>query len=82
MVFCVQRRWDDAQQTLEHGLTLVRSMPFPYAEARLLYHYGSMQAEREEPREAENYLQEARAIFERLGARMEGERAARALACC
>jgi hypothetical protein len=57
-------------------------MPFPYAEARLLYQYGAMEADRDKPDEAEQYLAEARTIFERLGAWMAGERAARALTCC
>src|SRR5437773_770097 len=41
MVATRQQRWEDAEQALQEGLSLARSMPYPYAEARLLHVYGS-----------------------------------------
>jgi tetratricopeptide (TPR) repeat protein len=72
-------QWDEAASSLEEGLELARGMPHPYAEARLLQVYGALHAQTGEPA-ARACLEEARAIFTRLGARMDTERVDQALA--
>jgi tetratricopeptide (TPR) repeat protein len=57
-----QDRRSDAERVLEEGLELARSVPFPYAEARLLEELGRRD--------------EAYAIFRRLGATKDAERTA------
>jgi hypothetical protein len=80
MIFTRQHRWVDAAHSLEEGLALARSMPYPYAEARLLHVYGEMHAQKGEPQRARERLEAALAIFRRLGARKDAERVEQALA--
>jgi hypothetical protein len=54
-------------------------MPYPYAEARLLHVYGEMHAQKGELEPARQRLEEALAIFRRLGAHKDAERMERAL---
>jgi hypothetical protein len=75
MVATRQGRWEDAERTLEEGLALARSMPCPYAEGRLLHVYGQMHVAKGEPGPARQRLKTALAIFRRLGARKDAERA-------
>jgi tetratricopeptide (TPR) repeat protein len=70
-----QGRWEEAERALEEGLTLARSMPYPYGEARLLHVYGQMHVAEGEPGPARERLKAALAIFQRLGARKDAERA-------
>jgi tetratricopeptide (TPR) repeat protein/transcriptional regulator with XRE-family HTH domain len=79
MVATRQGRWKDAERTLKEGLALARSMPYPYAEGRLLHVYGEMHAQKGEPEPARERLEAALAIFRRLGARKDAERAEEAL---
>ena len=65
---------------LEEGLTLAHSMPYPYAEGRLLHVYSAMHAQKREPQPTRERLEAARAIFRLLGARKETERVEQALA--
>jgi tetratricopeptide (TPR) repeat protein len=74
MVLIRQGRWAEAVQALEEGLALARSMPYPYAEARLLHVYGLVHVEQGEPEAARERLEAALAIFRRLGARKDMER--------
>jgi tetratricopeptide (TPR) repeat protein len=80
MVFTRQHCWVDAAHSLEEGLALARSMPYPYAEARLLHICGEMYAQKGEPEPAQEPLEAALAIFRRLGARKDAERVEQALA--
>jgi hypothetical protein len=48
-------------------------MPYPYFEARVLVQLSRVHARREEPEEARARLEEALAIFQRLGARRDVE---------
>lgn len=73
-------RWAEAEQSLEEGLVLTRCMHYPYAEARLLHVYGEMHAVNGLPAHARERLEAALAVFERLGARKDAERARQALA--
>jgi tetratricopeptide (TPR) repeat protein len=70
-----QERWDEAESSLEEGLALARKMPYPYAEGRLLHVYGQMHVAKGEPVPARERLEAALAIFQRLGARKDAERA-------
>ena len=79
MVATRQAHWSEAAQALEEGLTLARRMPCPYAEARLLHVYGQMHAQKGELGPARERLQAALAIFRRLGARKDAERAEQAI---
>jgi tetratricopeptide (TPR) repeat protein len=79
MVATRQGRWEDAERTLEEGLALARSMPYPYAEGRLLHVYGELHAQKGEPEPALERLEAALAIFGRLGARKDAERAEQAI---
>jgi tetratricopeptide (TPR) repeat protein len=75
-----QGRWAEAAQAFDEGLTLARRMPYPYAEARLLHGYGGMHVQKGEPEPARERLEAALAIFRRLGARKDAERAEQTLA--
>jgi tetratricopeptide (TPR) repeat protein len=66
-------QWEEAEQALEEGITLARSMPYPYAEARLLHLSGRLQAQVGKPEAARERLTTALAIFQRLGARKDVE---------
>lgn len=60
MVLVQQGRVEDAGTVLNEGLALARSLPYPYAEARILVEMGTLDA--------------ALAIFQLLGAAMDIER--------
>jgi tetratricopeptide (TPR) repeat protein len=80
LVACRQRRWAEAERALEEGLAVARSVPYPYAEARLLHAYGAMHSLKGEPERAGAWLQAALARFQRLGARKDSERVEQDLA--
>jgi tetratricopeptide (TPR) repeat protein/transcriptional regulator with XRE-family HTH domain len=80
LVAARQERWEEAERALEEGLALAWSMPYPYAEGRLLHVYGEMHAQKGEPEPARARLEAALAIFRRQGARKDTEQVARALA--
>jgi tetratricopeptide (TPR) repeat protein len=75
MIALRQARWTEAERSLEEGLTLARHMPYPYAEGRLLHVYGELHVAKGEPVPARERLEAALAIFRRLGARKDAERA-------
>jgi hypothetical protein len=79
MVAMQQERWDEATSALEEGLELARAMPYPYAEGRSLHRYGELHLQRGEPGSAQERLEAALAIFQRLGARKDAERVAQAI---
>jgi tetratricopeptide (TPR) repeat protein len=58
-----QGRLPDAEAALEEGLALARSMPYPYAKARLLYVYGSFHTEHQAPEPVQAHLEAALAIW-------------------
>jgi tetratricopeptide (TPR) repeat protein len=83
MVLVRQGRSKEAQAVLQEGLGLARSLPHPYAEARILYQLGTMPrvwADREAGAGARERLHEALVIFQRLGAKKDIERTEQALA--
>jgi adenylate cyclase len=80
MILSRQRRWEEAARTLEEAVSLARSMPYPYAEARALHEYGVMFVQKGEQVAARERLEEALGIFRRLGAAKDVERTETALA--
>jgi len=74
MVRAGQGRTEEATRLLEGGLSLARSMPYPYLEARILYHWGTMQVEQGERQQAREKLERALLLFRRLGAEPYVER--------
>ena len=80
MVAAHQEQWGEMEQALEEGIALARSMPYPYAEARLLHLSGRLQAEVGKPQASRERLMTALAIFQRLGARKRSEEIERDLA--
>ena len=75
-----EEHWQEAESALEEALTLARTMPSPYAEARALYVYGLLQRRRGKPGQARERLTAALAILHRLGERLYAQQVERALA--
>jgi tetratricopeptide (TPR) repeat protein len=74
LVASAQEHWKEAERSLEEGLVLAQSMPYPYMEGRLLHVYGEMHAQKGEAEPARERLEAALAIFQRLGACNDVER--------
>jgi tetratricopeptide (TPR) repeat protein len=64
-----QRRWDEAAAVLDRALQAAHSMPYPYAEARLLHTAALLHQQMGDQAQAERSLNEAHAAFQRLGAK-------------
>jgi tetratricopeptide (TPR) repeat protein len=79
-VACRQEHWVEAADLLEEGLSLTRSIPYPYMEARSLQVCGLMHIQKWEPELAQGRLEAALAIFHRLGARKDIEQTEQLLA--
>jgi hypothetical protein len=80
MVAARQEQWQEAEQALEEGIALARSMPYPYAEAWLLHLSGRLHVQVRKPETARERLTTALTIFQRLGARKDIEQVERDLA--
>ena len=65
------------KSALDEGLALARTMPYPFAEARLLHLCGELHSATGEP--ARERLAMALSIFQWLGARKDAERARQAI---
>ena len=78
MVLASQCRWDEAERAFEEAVSIARSLRYPYAEARSLHEWGSMQAGGSETKRGR--LEEAAGNFRRLGSRTYLELAQKALA--
>jgi tetratricopeptide (TPR) repeat protein len=74
MVLVRQGQTEEAAHTLTEGREKARSLPYPYAEARILYHLGLLEQERGETEQAQTRLEEALLIFRQLGAGRDVER--------
>lgn len=72
-------RWREAHTAFKEALSLTRQMPCPYREAQVRYELGRMHTAQGNRSQARAALEEALAIFQRLGARPYAERTARAL---
>jgi tetratricopeptide (TPR) repeat protein len=75
-----QRRWTIAEDAVTEAVTLARSMGYHYGEARALHMHGLLGIEQTELASARERLQEALAIFQRLGTTKDVERTEQALA--
>ena len=73
-VLCGRRgQREEANEMLREALSLARTMPFPYGEARAHYWYGMMHLRRGERSEAQRQLGHALGIFRRLGDRLHAQ---------
>ena len=59
-------RWEEAARAFGEAASLARSMPYPYGEAQVVYHWGRMDQQRECLDQAQHRLETARVIFERF----------------
>ncbi len=80
LVASAQEEWAEAERAVAEGLALARSLPYPYAEGRLLHVSGSMHRQKGELELARQRLAEARTLFRRLGACRDVERVGLAVA--
>jgi tetratricopeptide (TPR) repeat protein len=71
LVATQQEHWEEAERALEEGLSLTRSLPYPYLEARTLWVYGLLHRQKGQPEPARERLEAALALFRRLGARKD-----------
>ncbi|HET7480713.1 MAG TPA: hypothetical protein VFJ72_14505, partial [Rubrobacteraceae bacterium] len=74
-----QGRGKEAAVVLEDALSLARSMPMPYAEARIIHEYGVLHARRGEHGQARELLCAALDIFVGLGAAKDADQTRREL---
>jgi tetratricopeptide (TPR) repeat protein len=74
-----QGRQKEANATLERALSRARSIPYPYAEAKILHEYGVLHALQGEPGQARERHSAALGIFRRLGASEDAGRTEQAL---
>ncbi len=79
MALARQSREEEASAAFEEALSLARSMPYPYAEARVLREYGTLHVHKEAIDLARKDLSAALGIFRRLGAGRDVEEVERAL---
>jgi tetratricopeptide (TPR) repeat protein len=79
MILAREGKREGAEQAFVEAVTMAQPMPYPYAEARALCEWGRMLVDVGELERARSRLEEALAIFERLGARPYVERTHRAL---
>jgi class 3 adenylate cyclase/tetratricopeptide (TPR) repeat protein len=63
-----RRQWGVAERDLDEAIAMAAAMPFPHLKARALYQRGLMESKWEDHSRARQTLQEARAIFDQLGA--------------
>jgi tetratricopeptide (TPR) repeat protein len=75
-----QGHYHSASHALEEGLALARAMPYPHGEGRLLEVCGELHVRQGDTEAARERFIAALAIFRRLGARKDAERAALAIA--
>lgn len=68
VVMAVDHQWEQVVTVFEEAVSLARSMPYPYAEARALFEWGRALDGNGEHEKARERLKAALAIFHRLGA--------------
>jgi adenylate cyclase len=73
MALMRQGQYEEAEGAASEGLALARSMPYPYGEARILVQMAALHKQRAGPEPARERLEEALALFRRLGARKDVE---------
>jgi tetratricopeptide (TPR) repeat protein/DNA-binding XRE family transcriptional regulator len=80
MVWAAGERWAEADSSFGEAVGLAREMPYPYAEARALYHWGLDLHRQHRVDESRERLEGALILFRRLGATPYMERVEQALA--
>ena len=80
MVLTRRGTWDEAERAFEEAVSVARFVRYRYAEARTLYEWGLMYADRPDPRLARDLLEEAAEIFRELGSRPYSDLAQKAMA--
>ena len=78
-LMAAQEDWASAERDFEEAVHIAREMPYPYCEAQGLYEAGNACARRGDVQRARVSLEQALAIFQRLGAQPLVERTERAL---
>jgi len=78
-ILTLQGNREEATATLEEALSQARSMPYPYAEAKLSCEYGMLHLREKEPARARERLGAGLEIFRQLGAKKDAEQTTRAL---
>lgn len=78
-ILTMQGNRKEASAALEEALSWARSMPYPYAEAKLSREYGMLHLRQGEPRRAWERLHAALEVFRWLGAKKDAEQTRRTL---
>ena len=78
-ILTMQGNRKEASVALEEALSWARSMPYPYAEAKLSREYGMLHLREGEPARASKRLRAALEVFRRLGAKKDAEQTRRTL---
>lgn len=78
-ILAMQGRREEAITDLEEALSSARSMPYPYAEAKLSREYGMLHLREKEPGRARERLRAALEVFRQLGAKKDAEQTRRTL---
>jgi len=79
LIMARQGRSDEAERLWSSAASQAHNMLCPYGEARILYELGLLHRQQNEPEQAREHLEEALAIFKRLGARPYIKRTQQAL---
>lgn len=80
MLLFRQGEFNSAPDALNESVAIAQRSSYPYAEARSLYELGVVYARRGLPHQAKPALSQSLMIFERLGAKIDADRAERLLA--
>ena len=80
MVLARRRSRDEAESAFEEAVSVARSVGYPFAEARVLYEWGSVDVVGPNPKRGRARLEEAGEIFRRLGSRPYSNLAQKAMA--
>jgi tetratricopeptide (TPR) repeat protein len=80
MVLARRRSQDEAESAFEEAVSVARSVGYPFAEARVLYEWGSVGVVGPNPTRGRARLEEAGEIFRRLGSRPYSKLAQKAIA--
>jgi tetratricopeptide (TPR) repeat protein len=74
-----RRSWEEAEQALDRAVSLARTMPYPYQEARALYTYGMLAEHQEELEQTQQRLVSSLELFRQLGAAPDAARVEQSL---
>ncbi|HLJ81129.1 MAG TPA: hypothetical protein VKT52_06585 [Ktedonobacterales bacterium] len=69
-----RERWEEAAAALDEAIALARPMPYPYAEAKALSVYGTLESVRGKHAKARERYEQALEICRRLGERQYAQR--------